>query len=158
MISRIAVGIIALMWIVSGVMKTLDPSGFLDTLQQHRVIGDMYRGYGMFVGPGEIVLGLLLVFVLGSELRKIFGRSVLAVSLMVLIAFTAYLNMVDPVVLQESGCGCLSDYRIASGLEGSQYFIAMVRNGLLVVLHAIAVGGPIVTMRKLRQQSSIASA
>ncbi|MBL4592151.1 MAG: hypothetical protein JKY96_09355 [Phycisphaerales bacterium] len=149
--SRIAVGIIALVWVLSGTMKALDPAGFIDMIQQHRVIGDMYRGYAMYVGPGEIVLGLVLVFVLGSELRKPFGRAVLVLSLLVIVAFTVYLNMVDPVVLQESGCGCLSDFRIASGIEGSQYFIAMLRNGLLAAMHVIAIVGPIVTMRKMPQ-------
>lgn len=152
LVSRIAVMIIALVWIISGALKTINVDVFIDTLQQHRVVPDQYRGLGLYVGPTEIVLGLVLVFVLGSELRKLFGRAVLLLSLLAVLGLTIYLNMVDPAVLQESGCGCLGDYRIASGMENSELIIAMSRNGLLVVLHLIAILGPIVTMRRLKRQ------
>lgn len=159
LVSRAAVLIIAAVWIISGALKAINVDMFIDTLQMHRVIPDQYRGLGLYVGPAEIVLGLVLVFVLGSELRKLFGRAVLVVSLLAIIAFSIYLNMVDPATLQESGCGCLGDYRIASGIENSEFLIAMVRNGLLVVLHLVAIAGPIVTMRKrASQQRESASA
>lgn len=158
LVSRIAVMIIACVWIVSGALKTINVDVFIDTLQQHRVIPDQLRGIGLYVGPAEIVLGLVLVFVLGSELRKLFGRAVLVLSLLAVLGLTVYLNMVDPAVLQESGCGCLGDYRIASGIENSELIIAMIRNALLVALHLIAIIGPIVTIRRVeRQQRESAS-
>ncbi|MCA9303978.1 MAG: hypothetical protein KC996_07650 [Phycisphaerales bacterium] len=158
-IARIAVLIIAIVWVISGTLKVLRVDAFIDTLQQHRVIPDQYRGLGLYVGPAEIVLGLVLVFVMGSELRKLFGRAVLLVSLLAIISFSVYLSMVDPVTLQESGCGCLGDYRIASGIENGEYVISMIRNGLLVVLHLVAIAGPIVTRRKCAaQQRDSASA
>ena len=68
-------------------------------------------------------MGLLLVFVVGSELRKFFGKFVLLVSMAATGGLVYYISLVDPVILQESGCGCLSDYRIASGMEGMTRFL-----------------------------------
>jgi len=160
LVARIAVMIIAAVWIISGTFKVFNMDTFIHTLQQHRVIPDQHRGLGLYVGPVEIVLGLVLVFVMGSELRKLFGRAVLVLSLLAVIGLTVYLNMVDPAILQESGCGCLGDYRIASGIENSEFLVAMTRNSLLVVLHLIALLGPIVTARRMRsaQQRVNASA
>ena len=110
-----------------------------------------------------LISGAIIAVV--SEISKrspAFGALVVSlplVSLLAIISFSVYLSMVDPVTLQESGCGCLGDYRIASGIENGEYVISMIRNGLLVVLHLVAIAGPIVTRRKCAaQQRDSASA
>lgn len=140
--ARIAIVLIMAMWLVSGFAKVSDVSAFIDIVEQHRVVpGDM-AGVLMWVGPAELVVGLLLVFAIGSELRKPFGKLVILVSLAGIASLTYYLSLVDPVVLQESGCGCLSDYRIASGMENSVRFFAYAKNTILIILHIVALFGP----------------
>lgn len=140
--ARIAVVLIMLMWIVSGFAKISDVSAFIDIVEQHRVVPGEMIGVLMWVGPAELVVGLLLVFAIGSELRKPFGKFVILVSLVGIVSLTYYLSLVDPVVLQESGCGCLSDYRIASGMENSVRFFAYAKNTILIILHIVALFGP----------------
>ncbi len=158
LVSRIAVVLLAGMWLLSGTMKFMDPAGFQSTLEIHRVISDNYRAFGLCIAPVEIQLGLFMIFAAGSELRKVFGRVVLSSSLALMIVFTVYLNLVDPQVLQESGCGCLSDSRVASGIGASEYAFSMVRNALLIGLHLVALLGPWWTMRKIRQRDASALA
>jgi len=140
--ARISVFLIMLAWVIPGFLKVKDMSAFVDIVDQHAVLPEHFEPLLWWVGPGELVMGLLLVFVMGSELRKPFGKLVLLVSMGGIAGFTYYLSLVDPVVLQESGCGCLSDYRIASGIEGSERVIAYGRNTILLILHIVALLGP----------------
>ena len=140
--ARISVVLIMLMWVSAGFFKISDMSAFVDTVSQHRVLAEDMKALLWWVGPGELVMGLLLVFVIGSELRKPFGKFVLLASMFAIGGFMYYLSLVDPVVLQESGCGCLSDYRIASGMENSVRFFAYGRNVILIILHIVALFGP----------------
>lgn len=140
--ARISVLLIMLMWVTAGFFKVSDMSAFVDTVNQHRVLPESMKAFLWWVGPGELVMGLLLVFVMGSELRKVFGKLVLLISMGSIGGFIYYLSLVDPVVLQASGCGCLSDYRIASGMENSVRFFAMARNVILIFLHLVALFGP----------------
>ena len=140
--ARISVVLIMLMWVIAGFAKVSNMSGFVDTVSQHRVVPESMMNLLWWVGPGELVMGLLLVFVIGSELRKMFGKLVLLISMCSIGGFMYYLSLVDPAVLQESGCGCLSDYRIASGMENSVRFFAMGRNTILIILHLVALFGP----------------
>jgi hypothetical protein len=140
--ARISVVLIMLMWVTAGFFKVSDMSRFVDVVTQHRVLPEEMMALLWWVGPGELVMGLLLVFVMGSELRKPFGKLVLLISLGSIGGFIYYLSLVDPAVLQESGCGCLSDYRIASGMENSVRFFAMGRNVILIILHLVALFGP----------------
>lgn len=140
--ARISVLLIMLMWVVAGIAKVMDMSAFVDVIDQHRIIPEDLQSLMVWVGPAELVMGLMLVFVAGSELRKPFGKLVLVFSMACIGGFMYYLSLVDPVVLQESGCGCLSDYRIASGMEDSVRFFAMGRNTILVILHIVALFGP----------------
>lgn len=139
---RVSVSIIMLAWVVSGFFKIRDMSAFVDIVDQHAVLPERYKPLLWWVGPGELVMGLLLVFVMGSELRKPFGKFVLLLSMAGIGGFTYYLSLVDPVVLQESGCGCLNDYRIASGIEGSERLIGYGKNVILLILHIVALLGP----------------
>ncbi len=151
--ARIAVVLIMLMWIVSGFAKVSDVSAFVEIVEQHRVVpGDM-AGMLMWVGPAELVIGLLLVFAIGSELRKPFGKLVILISFAGIASLTYYLSLVDPVVLQESGCGCLSDYRIASGMENSVRFFAYAKNTILMILHIVALFGPAMVDSNRRSHS-----
>ncbi len=140
--ARISVFLIMLMWVIAGFAKISDLSAFVDIVEQHAVLPDDMMPLLWWVGPGELVLGLLLVFVMGSELRRPFGKVVLLISMAAIAGFTYYLSLVDPVVLQESGCGCLSDYRIASGMESSVRFFAYGKNLILLILHVVALLGP----------------
>jgi Methylamine utilisation protein MauE len=140
--ARISVVLIMLVWVAAGFYKISDMSRFMDIVNQHQVIPEDMKAFLWWVGPGELVMGLLLVFVVGSELRKPFGKFVLLLSFGGIIGFTYYLSLVDPVVLQESGCGCLSDYRIASGMENSVRFFAYGKNVILMILHLVALFGP----------------
>ncbi|MFG0246774.1 MAG: MauE/DoxX family redox-associated membrane protein [Phycisphaerales bacterium JB052] len=140
--ARVSVFLIMLMWVISGFFKIKDMSAFVDIVETHAVLPEKYENLLWWVGPGELVMGLLLVFVMGSELRKPFGKLVLLISMTGILGFTYYISLVDPVVLQESGCGCLSDYRIASGIEGSERFIDYGKNGILLILHVVALLGP----------------
>ncbi len=142
MSARVSVFLIMLMWVIPGFLKVKDMSAFVKVVETHAVIPEQYEALLWWVGPGELVMGLLLVFVMGSELRKAFGKLVLLLSLGLVAMFTYYLTLVDPVVLQESGCGCFSDYRIASGIEGAERFIMYGKNGLLLALHVVALLGP----------------
>ena len=155
--ARIAVLLLAAMWFVSGSLKIMNSAEFQDTMELHRVIPVDYRGFGICLGPAEIQLGLFMIFALGSELRKTFGKLVLGYSLFLLIAFTVYLNMVDSQVLQESGCGCLGDNRIASGIGASEYWFAMIRNAVLIGINLVALFGPAYTMRRRAQRDARSS-
>lgn len=154
LLARIAVLLLAGMWLVSGSLKLMDPSGFQDTMELHRVIPVEYRGFGICLGPAEIQLGLFMIFALGSELRKSFGKIVLSYSLALMVAFTVYLNLVDRAVLQQSGCGCLGNNRIASGIGASEYLFAMIRNTVLIALHLVALFGPVYTLRRRVQREA----
>jgi len=140
--ARISVFLIMFIWVLGGLFKVKDISAFVDIVQTHQVIPERYQSLLWWVGPGELVMGLLLVFVMGSELRKPFGKFVLVLSMLAIGGFTYYLTLVDPVVLQESGCGCLSEYRIASGMEDSVRVIAIGKNLILLILHVVALLGP----------------
>lgn len=140
--ARVSVFLIMLMWVIPGFLKVKDMSAFVKVVETHAVIPEQYETLLWWVGPGELVMGLLLVFVMGSELRKAFGKLVLLLSLGLVAMFTYYLTLVDPVVLQESGCGCFSDYRIASGIEGAERFIMYGKNVMLIGLHLVALLGP----------------
>jgi hypothetical protein len=140
--ARVSVFLIMLMWVIPGFLKVKDISAFVSIVETHEVIPEQYEPLLMWVGPGELVMGLLLVFVMGSELRKPFGKLVLVASMALIGVFTYYLTLVDPVVLQESGCGCLSDYRIASGIEDGARYFAYGKNLIILILHVVALLGP----------------
>lgn len=140
--ARISVFLIMLMWVVPGFIKIKDLSAFVSIVEKHEVLPERYEPLLWWVGPGELVMGLLLVFVMGSELRKPFGKFVLLLSMGLIGVFTWYLSLVDPVVIQESGCGCLGDYRIASGIEGSERIFGYGKNVILLILHIVALFGP----------------
>lgn len=140
--ARFSVFMIMLLWVIPGFLKVKDISAFVGIVEKHEVIPEQYEPLLMWVGPGELVMGLLLVFVMGSELRKVFGKLVLLASMALIGVFTYYLTLVDPVVLQTSGCGCLSDYRIASGIENGPRFFAYGKNLILLILHIVALLGP----------------
>lgn len=147
-VARVCVALVMLMWVVSGLLKVLDVSAFIEIVEQHQVIADRYEPLLVYVGPIEIVLGLALVFAAGSELTKLFGRALLVLSLLATIGLTYYVTLVDPVVLQESGCGCLGDYRVASGIENSARIFAYGKNVILIALHVVALGQPLVMKPK----------
>lgn len=140
--ARFSVFVIMLLWVIPGFLKVKDLSGFMGIVEKHEVIPEQYESLLIWVGPGELVMGLLLVFVMGSELRKAFGKLVLVASMALIGVFTYYLTLVDPVVLQTSGCGCLSDYRIASGIENGPRYFAYGKNLILLILHVVALLGP----------------
>lgn len=140
--ARISVFLIMLLWVIPGFLKVKDISAFVNIVEKHEVIPEQYESLLIWVGPGELVMGLLLVFVMGSELRKPFGKLVLVSSMILIGVFTYYLTLVDPAVLQTSGCGCLSDYRIASGLEDGARYFAYGKNAILLILHVVALLGP----------------
>lgn len=148
--ARISVFLIMLMWVIPGFLKVKDMSAFVKVVETHAVIPERFEAFLWWVGPGELVMGLLLVFVMGSELRKPFGKLVLLLSMGLIVMLTYYLTLVDPAVLQESGCGCFSDYRIASGIEGAERFIAYGKNAIVLGLHVVALFGPAIvdSMRK----------
>lgn len=148
-VSRIAVILIALIWIVAGVTKVYSIDAFMDLINTHGVLAPEWHSLGIALPFIELILALVLVFVAGSELRKPFGRGVLVLSLAGIIGFAYYLSLVPDAVLQESGCGCLGP-RVAAGMDSSVRVVAGVRTGLLVVLHVVALAGPVVTMRRVR--------
>lgn len=147
LISRIAVVLIALMWVVAGVTKVYSLPDFSLLIERHGVLPPEWHGLAVALPFVELVIALLLVFVAGSELRKPFGRAVLALSLAGILGFAYYLSLVPDAVLQESGCGCMGP-RIASGMDNSVRIIAGVRTGLLIALHLVALIGPVITMRR----------
>lgn len=149
LISRIAVVLIALMWLVAGVMKVYDLPDFLDTIRLHDVLPFEMQFLGMVLPFLELLIALVLVFVAGSELRKPFGRGVLLISLAGILGFTYYLSLVPEAILQESGCGCVGT-PLASGMQTSVRTMAAIRSGVLIVLHAVALVGPVITMRRLK--------
>lgn len=156
-ISRLAVLLIIAAWVYAGASKIRSIDKFLDVIEQHEVIPTEWRLLAMVLPMVELLLALLLVFVLGSELRKAFGRTVLAMSALLVIGFVVYLSQVPDAVLQESGCGCWgkngAPIPIASGMENSVRIGSMVTTGTLLVLHAIALIGPVVTMRRMRTKT-----
>lgn len=150
--ARIAVILIMLTWVIAGFAKVRDISKFVDIVDEHQVLPDHLKDLLWWVGPGELVMGLLLVFVIGSELRKPFGKFVLLVSGAAIGGFIYYISLVDPVVLQTSGCGCWNDYRVASGIEGSERIVKYGMNVILIILHLVALFGPAMvdSRRRLR--------
>lgn len=149
LISRTAVILIALMWVVAGVTKVYSLPDFSLLIERHGVLPPEWHGLAVPLPFVELIIALLLVFVAGSELRKPFGRAVLIVSLAGILGFAYYLSLVPDAVLQQSGCGCMGP-RIASGMDNSVRIIAGVRTGLLIALHLVALIGPVVTMRRTR--------
>ena len=152
-VPRVCVGIILGVWVLSGFSKVIDLNAFVNTVAEHKVLPQELFGLMWWVGPGELVLGLLLVFVMGSELTKFFGRAVLVFSMLSIVGFTYYLSLVSDAVLMESGCGCLKFVdRIEFGIDGNIRMIKYVMNGGLVVLHLVALFGPGVIMRGYRRR------
>ena len=149
LVSRIAVVLIALMWLVAGVTKVYSLPDFMILIEKHGVVPPEWHALGVALPFLEMVIALVLVFVAGSELRKPFGRAVLVLSLGGILGFAYYLSLVPDAVLQESGCGCLGP-RVASGMDNSVRVIAGLRTGALVLLHIVALAGPVITMRKAR--------
>jgi hypothetical protein len=150
LVSRIAVVLIALMWVVAGVTKVYSIDTFVDLVATHGVVAPEWQGLAIALPFLELLIALVLVFVAGSELRKPFGRAVLGFSLAGILGFAYYLSLVPDAVLQESGCGCLGP-RVASGMDGSVRLVAGVRTGLLVALHVVALVGPVVTARRVKR-------
>lgn len=147
-VPRVCVGLILLMWVAAGFSKVSDMSAFVDTISEHKVLPEELFGLMWWVGPGELVMGLLLVFVMGSELNKAFGKLVLLVSMASIIGFSYYLSLVSDAVLLESGCGCLEGLdRINFGIDNNVRVVKYVINGGLVVLHLVALFGPGVILR-----------
>lgn len=147
-IPRVCVGVILLMWVAAGISKVKDISRFVNTIEEHKVLPQELFGLMWWVGPGELVMGLLLVFVMGSELTKAFGRLMLLFSMASIIGFTYYLSLVSDAVLLESGCGCLEGLdRINFGIDNNVRVVKYVINGTLVALHLIALFGPWVIVR-----------
>lgn len=140
--ARISVVIVMLVWVVTGFAKISHMSEFVDIVEQHQVVPESMKDFLLWVGPGELVMGLLLVFVIGSELRKFFGKLILLVSMAATGGLVYYISLVDPVILQESGCGCLSDYRIASGMENMTRFFDYGLLVIMLILHLVALFGP----------------
>ena len=158
-VPRVCVGLILLMWVAAGLSKVRDISDFVNTVEQHNVLPQELFGLMWWVGPGELVLGLMLVFVMGSELTKFFGRAVLLLSMSAIIAFSYYLWLVDDAVLLATGWGCLKAIdRIHTGMDGDVRTIRMVINGTLVLLHLIALFGPGSIMRAHRKKLAAAEA
>ena len=154
---RVCVGLILLMWVLAGYSKVRDQSAFVNTITEHKVLPQELYGLMWWVGPGELVMGLLLVFVMGSELTKVFGRFVLLISMASILGFSYYLSLVDTAVLQESGCGCLDGLRrIDFGIEENVRLVRYIINGTLIVLHLIALFGPAVIMRNYRSRLAAA--
>ena len=149
LVSRTAVALIALMWLIAGVTKVYSLPDFMILIEKHGVLPPEWHALGVALPFIEMVVALVLVFVAGSELRKPFGRAVLALSLGGILGFAYYLSLVPDAVLQESGCGCLGP-RVASGMDNSVRVIAGLRTGALILLHLIALAGPVVTMRRTR--------
>lgn len=150
LVSRLAVVLIALMWVVAGVTKFYSLPDFVDLVAKHGVIPLEWQGLAIALPIVELLIALVLVFVAGSELRKPFGRAVLGLSLLGILGFAYYLRLVPDAVLQQSGCGCLGP-RVASGMEGSVRLVAGIRTGVLIALHLVALVGPVVTMRRARR-------
>lgn len=142
MFARVSVFLLVLVWVVTGFMKINDLSAFVKIVETHAVIPDRYESLLWWVGPGELVMGLLLVFVMGSELRKPFGKLALLLSMAATGGLVYYISLVDPAVLQESGCGCFSDYRIASGMGELSRVIDYGLLVIMLILHVVALLGP----------------
>lgn len=148
-VARVCVALILCVWVISGYGKVTDLNSFVETVTDHRVLDQSLYGLLWMVGPTELLMGLLLVFVAGSELTKVFGRGVLVVSMLAVIGLSGYLMMVDDAVLQASGCGCLESLeRIDFGMKGDVRAKKLVFNGVLVGLHVVALGQPLVFGKK----------
>ncbi len=158
-VPRVCVGIIMVMWLLAGFSKVSDMNAFVDTVTEHAVLPQSLYGFMWWIGPGELVLGLILVFVMGSELTKFFGRLVLVFSMLNIIGFSYYLSLVSDAVLLESGCGCLEGLeRINFGMKDNVRSIHYARNGVLVVLHLIALIGPVLIMRSHKRKMAAVDA
>ncbi|MFK7760460.1 MAG: MauE/DoxX family redox-associated membrane protein [Phycisphaerales bacterium] len=156
-VPRVCVGLIMVMWVVAGYSKVRDMSGFIDTITEHAVLPQNLYGMLWWVGPGELVMGFALVFVMGSELRKLFGRAVLVISMLSIAGFTYYLSMVSDAVLLESGCGCfkLVD-RVHFGMDDDVRTVRYVFNGTVILLHLVALFAPSVIERRYKERVAAA--
>jgi len=156
--SRLAVLLILGAWVYAGTTKILSIDKFLQVIELHDVIPPELRLLGMVLPMVELLLALLLVFVLGSELRKAFGRTVLAMSALMIVGFVVYIAQVSDEVLQDSGCGCWGKNGIpipvASGMDNSVRIGSLITTGTLLFLHAFALIGPVITMRKRNRRAS----
>lgn len=159
--SRLAVLLLIAAWVYAGVSKIKSIDDFLKVIELHGVIAPEYRMLGMLLPMVELLLALLLVFVLGSELRKAFGRTVLVMSASLVVFFVVYLSFVPDEVLQKSGCGCWGENGIpvpvASGMDNSVRIGSFITTGTLLILHGIALFGPVVTMKRRAKRQSIES-
>lgn len=154
---RVCVGLIMVMWVAAGFSKVRDMNGFIDTITEHAVLPQELYGLLWWVGPGELVMGFALVFVMGSELRKFFGRAVLVLSMLSIVGFSYYLSLVSEAVLLESGCGCFKFVdRVQFGMNENVRTVKYVINGGLIVLHLIALFGPGVIERRHKERVAAA--
>ena len=148
LVARLCVVMIIAVWVLSGIGKVLDLSGFVNIVSQHRVLPQSMYWILWGVGPAELVMGLVLVFAAGSELTKPFGRAALVVSLLGVTVLSVYLSLVDGAVIRESGCGCLESLkRIDFGIDQSERAIKLGINGGLIAMHLIALLGPALARR-----------
>lgn len=156
-LSRVAVLLIIAAWVYAGVTKVKSIDEFLQVIELHDIIAPEYRMLGMVLPMIELLLALLLVFVLGSELCKAFGRTVLVMSASLVLFFVVYLSFVPNEVLQVSGCGCWGKnglpVPVASGMDNSVRIGSLITTGTLLILHAIAFFGPVVTIKRLAKRA-----
>ena len=129
--------LLGVVWIAAGVWKYVDYDGFSDTIARHGVLPETAYPLLIALPTYELFLGTGVV-ALADTTRRI-GMVVVALSITTLISFSIYLLLVPNAVLIRHGCGCGAPITniLLSGMEVHTRSLALARNALLIVLHAI---------------------
>lgn len=127
---RIALtGLLAAMWLFSGVQKLIDPAAFIHTVKHHEVVSDQVAKVAWILGVAEMALGVALIVTFG---RRWAFRITIWIAVGMLALFCLYLVQVSAAALAQFGCGC--DVLIRRALEsGAQSRNIMIAADIVLI-------------------------
>lgn len=139
-LSRVASGIMAVVWIGSGAWKATHPAIFAEVVRGHGVVPGVASELQVVAPLIEIAGGIALIACTGSRPKASLVASF--ISMTFLIVLTIYTLRIPVSALAEYGCGCHGSRSI--GFSPKSHAGAMALNGALLVLQSLGLAGPIV--------------
>lgn len=137
-VRRLCIVAIALVWLFVGTLKLIDPEETRRAIIGHGVLGPSASWVATTLPFYEILVGFGVAFAypLGGSI-PVLGRIAVAVSLITLVVFTAYVMLVPSQQLAVFGCGCLGTRLSIAANESAASIRAevLLRNGLLALPH-----------------------
>lgn len=127
-------GILAVMWVFSGLAKVTDPQDFVGIIKHHGLLSATTARFAWLLGLVEAAIGVGLVLTFG---RLFTFRIVVLLAILMLVVFIAYLSGVAESALLRVGCGC--DELVRRALKrGAQSRAALIGTDVaLLAAHSI---------------------